>query len=77
MGMMWVWFGVLAIWWAIFFTIFIAAFRSATNKIELNEYQKTVCNIDALMNANPHVIDEVKLVDALKGEDIVYRGCSR
>lgn len=77
MGMMWFWFVILAIWWVIFFTIFAIAFRSATDTIQLNEHQKTVRNIDALMNANPHVTDETKLVDALKNENIVYRGCAR
>ena len=75
--MMWFWFVVLAIWWAIFFAIFAIAFRNSLNKIELDERQKTICNIDALMSANPHVTDEAKLLDALKNENIVYRGCSR
>lgn len=77
MGMMWFWFVVLAIWWGIFFTIFAIAFRNSLNKIELDEHQKTICNIDALMSANPQVTDEAKLLDALKNENIVYRGCSR
>ena len=77
MSMIWFWFGVLAIWWAIFFTIFAIAYRNAINTIQLNKHQKTVCNIDALINANPHVTDEARLVDALKGENIAYRGCSR
>ena len=50
-----------------------SANKSSQNK-EREEYVKSINNIDRLMNNKPHTTNEIKLVEALKGENIIYRG---
>lgn len=47
--------------------------QSARNK-KHEKYVNSINNIDRLMNNKPHTTNEIELVDALRGENIVYRG---
>ena len=47
--------------------------KSSRNK-EREEYIKSTNNIDRLMNNKPHTTNEIELVEALRGENIIYRG---
>lgn len=50
-----------------------SANKSSRNK-EHQKYIASVNNIDRLMNNKPHTTNEIELVEALRGENIVYRG---
>ena len=50
-----------------------SANKSSQNK-EREEYVKSINSIDRLMNNKPHTTNEIELVEALKGENIIYRG---
>lgn len=50
-----------------------SANKSSQNK-EREEYVKSINSIDRLMNNKPHTANEIELVEALKGENIIYRG---
>lgn len=41
---------------------------------EREKHIESCNNIDRLMNNTPHTTNEMELVDALRGENIIYRG---
>ena len=50
-----------------------SANKSSQNR-EREEYVKSINSIDRLMYNKPHTTNEIELVEALKGENIIYRG---
>ena len=64
-------------YWITFLIAWSCLLLLMANGVKLPKKQQTSENIDKYMNNHPHVTDEGALVDALKDENIQYRGVQR
>ena len=64
-------------YWITFLVAWSCLLLLMANGVKLPKKQQATENIDKYMSNNPHVTDEGALVDALKDENIQYRGVQR
>ena len=77
---MYIWIGILVAWFVVLLCMARYGDKLALKACKSQQRKTMVdyCNsMEQYMHPNTHVTDEAALVDALKNENIVYRGCTR